>query len=74
LFIAGPNGWQEIAAKMGVSDIMMIDRQGRIIMTPSMQKRIKLEASDSNRAVLIREPLPADFSAGSSRPGKRGHE
>lgn len=74
LFIAGPNGWQEIAAKMGVSDIMMIDRQGRIIMTPSMQKRIKLEASDSNRAVLIREPLPADFSAGSSSPGKRGHE
>ena len=74
LFIAGPNGWQEIAAKMGVSDVMMVDRQGRIIMTPSMQKRIKLEAGESKRVVLIREPLTADFSVEPSIPGQKDHE
>jgi thiamine biosynthesis lipoprotein len=57
LFIAGPDGWQEIAKKMGISDVMMIDKQGRIIMSPSMQKRIKLEAGHKDREVIISKPL-----------------
>ncbi len=60
LFIAGPEGWQEIAKKMGISDIMMVDKQGRIIMSPSMQKRIKLETGHEDREVVISTPLTAD--------------
>lgn len=74
LFIAGPEGWQEIAATMGVNTVMMVDRQGRIIMTPSMMKRIKLETGDSTRVVIISEPMAASSSGGSSVPDKRGHE
>ena len=36
LFIAGPGNWQEIAEKMGVSAVMMVDKKGRVIMTPTM--------------------------------------
>jgi len=68
LFVAGPEGWQEIAASMGVHTVMMVDRQGRIIMTPSMMKRIKLEASDSTRTVIISEPMAAATSAEFSEP------
>lgn len=56
LFIAGPDGWQEVAVKMGVSDVMMVDKKGRIIMTPSMQKRIKLEPGNEDK-VVISKPL-----------------
>ena len=68
LFVAGPEGWQEIAASMGVHTVMMVDRQGRIIITPSMMKRIKLEASDSTRTVIISEPMAAATSAEFSEP------
>ena len=58
LFIAGPDDWQQLAKKMGVSDVMMIDKQGRIIMTPSMQQRIKLESSQEqeNKEIIISKP------------------
>jgi thiamine biosynthesis lipoprotein len=55
LFIAGPNGWQEIAKKMSVRDVMMVDKQGHIIMSPSMQKRIKLEPVVDEANVIISE-------------------
>jgi thiamine biosynthesis lipoprotein len=75
LFIAGPKGWKEIAAKMGVKTIMMVDRQGRIIMTPLMQKRIKLEVSNPERIVIISKPMAAaPSSVESSAPDRRGHE
>ncbi|GMR05937.1 MAG: FAD:protein FMN transferase [Gammaproteobacteria bacterium] len=57
LFVAGPNGWQEIAKKMGISDVMMIDKRGHIIISPSMQKRIKLEPGDKDREIIISKPL-----------------
>lgn len=60
LFIAGPDAWQAIAKKMGISDVMMIDKQGRIIMSPSMQKRIKLEAEFKDRELIISKPLTSE--------------
>ena len=56
LFIAGPDGWQEIAKKMGVRDVMMVDKQGRIIMSPSMHKRIKFEPAVDETSVIITDP------------------
>jgi len=60
LFVAGPNDWQEIASEMGISEVMMIDKQGRIIMSPSMQKRIKLEPEYKDREIIITRSLPND--------------
>lgn len=59
LFIAGPEEWWDIAARMGISDVMMVDKQGRILMTPSMQKRIKLEQAYAQLPVIISAPLAA---------------
>ncbi len=61
LFIAGPDSWQEIAKKMGISDVMMVDKQGRLIMSPSMQKRVKLEAENKDREIIISKPLTSDL-------------
>ncbi len=54
LFIAGSTGWQAIAKKMQLRYIMLVDKNGQIIMTPAMAKRIKL--IDTESKPLIIEP------------------
>lgn len=46
LFISGKAGWRAAAMRMGVSDAMLVDGQGKIHITDSMQKR--LEFTDKN--------------------------
>lgn len=43
LFVAGPSHWLAIARDMGITQAMLIDAHGIILMTPQMHKRIKLE-------------------------------
>jgi len=43
LFVAGPNQWPQIAADMGVSQVMLIDQTGTVYLTPAMRARLKLE-------------------------------
>ena len=43
LFVAGPGQWTSIAKDMGVSEVMLIDAQGIIYMTPQMHQRMHLE-------------------------------
>ena len=47
---------RKLQKKMSVRDVMMVDKQGRIIMSPSMQKRIKLEAVVDEANVIISNP------------------
>lgn len=54
LFVAGPNGWQTIARKMHLRYVMLVDKKGRIIMTPAMAKRITL--IDTDRKPIIIQP------------------
>ena len=42
LFIAGPKDWKPIAKKLGVDQVLLIDRHGRIQMTEKMRKRTTL--------------------------------
>ena len=42
LFVAGKKDWQRIAKKMGVAQVMLIDQQGMVIITPELKARIKL--------------------------------
>lgn len=42
LFIAGPDDWPRIAANLGVSEVLLMDRQGRTQMSQEMAQRIEL--------------------------------
>jgi thiamine biosynthesis lipoprotein len=55
LFVAGPADWHQVARKMGVRFVMMLDAEGALHMNPAMQKRIRL--LDNNRQVVISPPL-----------------
>ncbi|MET0088262.1 MAG: FAD:protein FMN transferase [Sedimenticola sp.] len=48
LFIAGPERWHEIALRMGVSHVLLVDDSGNLHMNPAMQKRLQLLESDGN--------------------------
>ena len=41
LLIAGPQNWQVLAARLGVTRVLTIDQQGQIAMTAAMQERVK---------------------------------
>jgi thiamine biosynthesis lipoprotein len=42
LFIAGPERWREIAQRMGISAVALLDDQGHLYLTPQMEQRLKL--------------------------------
>lgn len=56
LFVAGPEDWVEIARKLGIGLVMLIDPDGVIHMNPAMQSRIRLEA-DTGAEIRLSEPL-----------------
>lgn len=41
LFVAGPTEWHTIAERMNISHVMLIDKQGRVHITPPMAIRIQ---------------------------------
>ncbi len=52
ILVAGHKDWKKIAKKMGVDTVMVIDKQGNIMMTPAMKPRIHLvvhRIDDENR-------------------------
>lgn len=51
LFIAGTGGWRAAAARMDVTDAMLVDGQGNIHLTAGLQKR--LEFADRNLRLLV---------------------
>jgi len=42
LFVAGPERWQEIAQRMGIKYVLLVDNKGQTYMTDAMRKRIQL--------------------------------
>lgn len=42
LFIAGPKQWPDIARKMGIDHVMLVDEDNRIYLSPAMAQRIEL--------------------------------
>ncbi len=51
LFIAGTGGWRAAAQRMSVADAMLVDEQGNIHLTASLQKR--LEFADKGLRVEV---------------------
>jgi thiamine biosynthesis lipoprotein len=58
LFVAGPDGWYELAKRMGIRYVLLIDSEGTLHMNPAMQQRLQL-AEDQHR-VHISPPLTGD--------------
>lgn len=52
LFIAGTQQWQQIARQMGIDEVMLIDRDLTIYMTPQMAARIHIEIDDANIRIV----------------------
>ncbi|MGD8207053.1 MAG: FAD:protein FMN transferase [Thiohalocapsa sp.] len=43
LFVAGPRDWRRIAARMGIEQVMIVDREGRVHLSRAMAERIRFE-------------------------------
>lgn len=55
LFVAGPEEWPDVARRMGVDRVMLVDDEGTVRLTPAMEERIGLEA-EPPPAVRIQTP------------------
>lgn len=56
LLIAGPEDWPRVARDLGIDQVMVVESDGRVRMTPSMVERVHFEVEPA-RTVLI-QPLP----------------
>jgi thiamine biosynthesis lipoprotein len=43
LSVAGPGDWRRIAARLELTEVMLVDEKGTLYLTPAMQRRVKLE-------------------------------
>jgi thiamine biosynthesis lipoprotein len=43
LVIAGPEGWEAVARRMGVTHAILVDDQGTVYLTPQMQGRVQFQ-------------------------------
>jgi thiamine biosynthesis lipoprotein len=46
LFVAGPQRWRDIAKKMGIRYVLLVDRHGQRYMTEDMKNRLQLMHND----------------------------
>lgn len=56
LFIAGARGWPRIARAMGVDQVMRIDQEGRVQLTPAMAARLHFEIEPAPVTTIVRLP------------------
>jgi thiamine biosynthesis lipoprotein len=41
LFIAGASGWREAAEKLGITQALLVDDEGRLHVTPELAQRLQ---------------------------------
>lgn len=46
LFVTDPTRWQDMAARLGLAEVLLIDVQGNVYSTPAMQTRIAVAARE----------------------------
>ncbi|BAU56412.1 thiamin biosynthesis lipoprotein ApbE [Halorhodospira halochloris] len=50
LFIAGPEGWQDLAERLGIEHVLLIDSDGKAWMSSSMEQRVEMHRDiETNR-------------------------
>lgn len=65
LFIAGIEGWYEVARRLGVPYVLLIDRAGTVVMNPAMAKRAAF--FDKGQDFQVSPPLSDALDADPSR-------
>jgi thiamine biosynthesis lipoprotein len=61
LFVAGPAEWHQVARRLGVGQVLLLDNAGTLHMTPAMAERVEL--LDQDLQVRLSPPLsPAPAS------------
>lgn len=53
LMVAGPEEWRDLAANMGLDEVMVIDEQGDMLATPAMAKRLMVAAEKAGRLQVV---------------------
>lgn len=56
LTVAGPNHWLETARTMGLSQILLVDKNGGLYMTPKMQKRLSITDTEA-KIIEVKNPF-----------------
>jgi thiamine biosynthesis lipoprotein len=51
LVIAGPEGWEAVARRMGVTHAILVDDQGTVYLTPQMQGRVQYQTPPARLVV-----------------------
>ena len=51
LFVAGPQNWRDVAARMGISQAMVVDAQGQVTVTQALASR--LQFAEGIRPVVV---------------------
>lgn len=52
LFVAGPEGWRKVARNMGIKEVMLIDENMTVYMTPEMAARIQFTVEPKPKIVV----------------------
>lgn len=52
LFVAGPDGWPQIAQAMGIKLVMLVSDDSTVYMTPQMQSRIHFEVEPKPATII----------------------
>jgi thiamine biosynthesis lipoprotein len=61
LFVAGPDHWYEIAKRMGIRYVLLLDSEGTVHMNPEMAERIELMDRDADTE--LSPPLSPSLTA-----------
>lgn len=54
--VAGPQAWVRVAKSMGVSQVLVMDKQGTLYVSPEMLARLQFE-TDKTFKIKTSEPL-----------------
>lgn len=56
LFVAGPEGWAAVARRMGISQVMLIDADMKVYMSPEMARRVHFEVQPPPATIVVDDP------------------
>lgn len=51
LFVAGPDNWYNIAKKMGIKYVLLVDSKNKAHMNPAMKKRLSFESNQFEASI-----------------------
>ncbi len=57
LFVAGPREWPAVAARLGLTQVLVVDEAGRLQATPALARRLRIVARPAPPLETV--PLPA---------------